>query len=285
MSSEIPARAVSIVVVTYNSERVIAGALDAMPAGCQVICVDNGSADKTVEIASRYPVEILTGGNRGYGTACNAGARAASGEFVLMMNPDVILKADTIANLLSAAERYESDVFFPLVEDAGGRITFRDYNRIEGRRNRPRKLGRAGPVGDCCTRFVEGSIFMIRRSLFEQIGGFDPKIFLYYEDDDLSIRLLEQKKPMVLVFAARATHLVSASSPPTFDDIARRSAAKKISQYYIREKYNLARHPWIDGIFQCANLARSVVAVDRVGLAFAWGRLKGITHVIRARPS
>ncbi len=272
---------VSIVIVTYNSESVVASLLESIPRGHEIICVDNGSRDKTLTIVSRYPARIVKQANVGYGRACNVGAKEASGEFVLIMNPDVILRADTIANLRRAAEAYGSDVFFPLVEDGDGHLTFRDYNRIEGRGRRTPRAKRVLPSGDCCTRFVDGCIFMIRKDLFEEIGGFDPNIFLYYEDDDLSFRLLAGQRPLVLVESARATHLVSRSSRPTFKGAARMSTAKKVSKYYIARKYGLRRSPWVEGAFEVANLILAALTFSPTRIGSAYGRLRGVAKVIR----
>jgi hypothetical protein len=84
-----------------------------------------------------------------------------------------------------------------------------------------------------------------------------------------------------LVESARATHLISRSSPATFDDVARRSAAKMISKYYFARKYALRHFPWIDGAFQVANLIGAAVALNKTKIASAYGRLRGIARVVR----
>ena len=78
---------VTVVIVTHNSEAVIAGALDSIPRGCAIVCVDNGSEDRTCELVSQYPLQLIRNGNIGFGGACNRGAEAAETEYLLFPQP------------------------------------------------------------------------------------------------------------------------------------------------------------------------------------------------------
>jgi N-acetylglucosaminyl-diphospho-decaprenol L-rhamnosyltransferase len=62
---------------------------------------------------------------------------------------------------------------------------------------------------------LSGAAMMVRRAAFEAVGGFDPRIFLYYGDDDLSLRLRAGQGPLVFVPSAVVTHFSGQSSPPS----------------------------------------------------------------------
>lgn len=271
---------VTVIIVSHDSEAVIAGALDSIPGECRVICVDNDSHDRTREIVSRYPARLLRRTNIGFGRACNLAAEEATTEFLLFLNPDVRLAANAVDRLTDAARRYGGDaVFAPLVEDATGQTQFRDTSRIE-RWHEPGRPVRAAPVGDCCTGFVDGSVFLVRRETFLGVGGFDPNIFLYYEDDDLSWRLRLARIPMIHVNTARATHLLSSSSPATASNLMFRARARKISEYYVRTKYDRRTRPLLDGLHQLVNTLWYAATFNRPRLLAAIGRLAGVAEVL-----
>ena len=103
-------RDVLVVVVAYNSEAVLAdclGSLAAQLPGAEVLVVDNGSTDRTLEIAGRWPdVRVIAGhGNVGFGGGVDRGAAAATRELLLVVNPD----AAVVAADAAALERLSRD--------------------------------------------------------------------------------------------------------------------------------------------------------------------------------
>jgi GT2 family glycosyltransferase len=275
---------VTVVVVTYNSAGVVANALESLPPESRVICVDNGSSDDTLSVLTRYPVEIVRNReNIGYGRACNQGAALARSNLLLMMNPDVVLRPDTVTALLAASERYpDGSVYLPCVEDANGGLVFRDQSRIDAWAPEVLQRARVAPAGDCCTRFAEGSVFMIRRDAFDRVGGFDPAIFLYYEDDDLSFRLVRNGDPIIFVRDARARHLISQSSPAaTLAEVARRTTAKKVSEYYVRAKHGLPRARSADAVSQVGRMVGGACRFDFRAVVESYGRLRAVLRLVR----
>src|SRR5438128_411258 len=85
---------VGIVIVTHNSEAEIGPCLDAaMATDAQVLVVDNASTDATLEqVRRRGAAVIANSANRGFAAAVNEGIRAITGDFILLLNPDAILK-------------------------------------------------------------------------------------------------------------------------------------------------------------------------------------------------
>jgi GT2 family glycosyltransferase len=104
MASDQPT--VSVIVPNYNYEKTLGACLDAIFAQThrpyEVIVVDDGSTDRSREIAAGYPCRIVDGGgNRGVSAARNLGARTAVGEILFFVDSDVALRADAIANALA----------------------------------------------------------------------------------------------------------------------------------------------------------------------------------------
>ena len=121
--------AISIVIVSYNSGHILGECLSRLPDSAEIIVVDNASSDNSARVAGNYPVRLLTlPQNVGYGCACNRGAEAASGDFILFMNPDVRLESGSIDRLAEAAEHYPgAAAFAPRLLKPDGNIVFQDF--------------------------------------------------------------------------------------------------------------------------------------------------------------
>jgi GT2 family glycosyltransferase len=220
-----PPRA-SVVVVTFNHRDVVPRCLDALretlgPAD-EVIVVDNASADGTADaVAARYPwVRLLRAGhNGGYGAANNLGAGAARGEYLVFLNPDTVplpgwleallagLAPDTpgqpgqpgqerlaTARLLLAGAPDRVDTFGNEVH-ISGITTSRGWDLPATRGAAPEEVAA-----------VSGACFALRRALFQRLGGFDARLFLYFEDTELSLRARLAGCRCVALPGARVLH-------------------------------------------------------------------------------
>lgn len=235
---------ITIVTVSYNSSGVLPGLLASRPENTAVVIVDNGSTDieRTASIASENPsVTLLRNSeNLGFGAACNRGASQVKTDFILFLNPDSVLEAGALEALLSAAQGApEAAAFNPGIFDGKGRQRFRGRSpllaRSEWTRDPPEEDAGEIPV-------LAGSAIFLRRQVFEEVGGFDEAIFLYHEDDDLSLRL-RRIGPLMLVPAAKVTHLAGRSS-------ARSSEIAAIKGFHMGRSrvYAMTKHgrpvPW-----------------------------------------
>ena len=204
---------VTAILVTYNSAAVIGAALASLPAGTPAIVVDNASSDGSADIAEEAGAKILRlGANAGYGVANNAGIEAASTPYVLLLNPDARLRPGCLEILLNAAEeRPDAALLVPTILKADGSAFAKWSTPICAPVFRPQ------PAGDGLRdiAFASGAVVLARRDRFLAIGGFDPAIFLYFEDDDLSRRVLDGGWRILHVPAAMADHTGNTSTPPS----------------------------------------------------------------------
>lgn len=251
-----PAAAITAIVVTHDSAEVLPACLDALAGeGLPALVVDNASTDDSRAIAQARGATVLANArNEGYGRANNRGVAAATTPYVLIVNPDLELRPGAAAALLAAARRYpEAGMLAPRIVEPSGRVFLQPRSLLS-----PPHLNLKGtmtiPDGDACLPFLSGACLLVRRDLFLALGGFDPAIFLFYEDDDLCRRMRNAAHALVHVHAAEAGHGRGRSSPPS---PARRFRARwhlAWSERYIARKYGLPT-PSIIGMIE--NIAKS----------------------------
>ncbi|WP_375484301.1 glycosyltransferase family 2 protein [uncultured Mycobacterium sp.] len=220
-----------VVTVTYSPgphlERFLASLSLATDRPVSVLMADNGSTDGAPQAAvERYPnVRLLdTGGNLGYGTAVNRAIAHLSDadEWVVVANPDVQWGPGSIDALLDAAARWpRAATLGPLIRDPDGGVypsarhlpslVRGGMHAVVGPvwRNNPwstayrqeRLEPTERPVG-----WLSGSCLLVRRAAFEQVGGFDERYFMYFEDVDLGDRLQKAGWQNVYVPSAEVLH-------------------------------------------------------------------------------
>lgn len=216
MSTPTPSAAprVGIVTVSYGSDDVLPGFLDTIPAALDepavTVVVDNlPSRGDASGISRAHGAEYLPlPENPGYGGAMNAGVRALPDgiEWLLLVNPDIELADDSLSTLLARGRSDDTiGAVGPAVLNPDGSV-YPSARAIPSLRT---GIGHAmlGPVwpGNPWTRayrndtdeapvsrdagWLSGSCVLVRRSLFDQIGGFDESYFMYFEDVDLGMRI------------------------------------------------------------------------------------------------
>ena len=196
-------RSVDVSIVTHNSAAHLATLLASLaeqaPAGrVRVTFVDNASNDNTVamllDAQVRYhgtfaAFEVLTNSrNVGFGAAHNRAIAEGDARFVLILNPDTQLQANCLARLLLTAETDDP------------RIAAWEPRQIPY--EHPKKYD---PV-TMTTTWCSAAALLMRRSAFEEVGGFDARFFLYCEDVDLSWRLRRKEWRLRYVPSACVRH-------------------------------------------------------------------------------
>ena len=148
--------------------------------------------------------------NLGFGRACNQGAAQADTEFLFFVNPDAELFPDTLDHLLAAADAHpEASAFNTRIVKGDGSLFFKRRSKLIAK---SLWLGREAAEQDGEVPVLSGGALLVRKTAFEQVSGFDPKIFLFHEDDDLSLRLKDQCGTLRYVFDAQVRHLLGHST-------------------------------------------------------------------------
>lgn len=175
---------ISVVIPVYNEEAAIENTLKALPfgKGIEVIVVDGHSTDKTAEIVSRYPVNVMFS-PRGRALQMNAGASAARGDILLFLHADCVIDAQGLKNL-------EKHIVFNFV---GGCFA----HRIDSPRRIYRCIEASGNMRAAVLKIFYGDqAIFVRKDIFERIGGFEPVPL--FEDAIFSKRLRQTGKTIVL---------------------------------------------------------------------------------------
>ena len=229
-----PVNDTAIVIVTYNSALEIGQCLEAaIPTGARILVIDNASQDHTVSVVGKYPVQLIANeSNRGFAGAVNQGVRESEADYVLLLNPDAVLRG--------GIERLRTLCMEPSVGAAAGLLVGGDGKPQAGFtvRKLPTPvslsfevlgLNRVFPRNPVNWRFrcfnlrldgkepisVEqpaGALLMFRRADWETIGGFDERFHpLWFEDVDFCARLKHHGRVILLAPEVLARHTGSHS--------------------------------------------------------------------------
>jgi GT2 family glycosyltransferase len=239
---------VSAVLVTWNSARLLPGCLDALAAQehrpLEVVAVDNGSTDGSLDLLAARGVRTLRNeGNVGFAAANNQGIGATDGEFVLLLNTDVVLAPDYVARLVAALEaderrgsatgkllRGERGPAGEPVLDSTGHVMYRcDWavNRGQGEVDDGIAYSRPEEVFGVCAAAA-----LYRRTMLDDVAPdgevLDARFFAYVEDVDLDWRARLRGWRAWYEPAATALHLRSASGARRSAGIQRRILANRL---------------------------------------------------------
>ena len=190
----------SLVIVSYNNraeiEACLRSALRSLGQADELILVDNASSDGTAELAeSSFPglCILRPGNNLGFGAGSNLGALHAQGEYLAFLNPDTTVEPGWLEALLSAlqddpqAGMAASKILLlddpQRINTCGNEMHISGLTLCRGMGQPEHSFSNLEQVSA-----VSGAAFMMRRELFETLGGFDENFFMYMEDTDLSLR-------------------------------------------------------------------------------------------------
>lgn len=230
---------VTVITVAYNSMRVLGAMLSSVPKGNAIVILDNASSDIAAlrQLADDTGASLIESTvNEGFGVACNKGAAASSSEFLLFLNPDAILTPETIGNLVAAADKYTNATGFnPRIIGDAGKPFFKRKSHLLPRRE---WMPRGWPSADCEVSVLSGAAMFVRKKDFDALGGFDPNIFLFHEDDDLALRLREIG-PLMFVRDAIVRHIGGSSSIRSAEVAALKAWHMGHSRVYAARKHKM----------------------------------------------
>jgi GT2 family glycosyltransferase len=210
------APAVSAVVLAYSEEpwleRCVFALLDSKGVEVEIVLVDNGCTDGAVDRLVSTPgvTVVRPGENLGFAGGCNAGAAVAWGEFLALINGDLIVEPDALAELVAFAAKPELGVAQPSIRLSD------DPSRLNSDGNEVHFLGFSwcGSFGEPAAKrtvprpitSAMGAAMVLRRSLWEELGGFESRYFAYHEDVELCRRCWHRGLELVNVPSAVAVH-------------------------------------------------------------------------------
>lgn len=198
----------SIITVNYRGWKPLARCLDSLEClneanfSSEIIVVDNASDDgQFTDFKLKYPDVhfVENSGNHGFANGNNVGADAAKGEFLLFLNPDTSASVEPLEEMLKTAAKHPdySIISCKQVNDAGqddkacgyflspttisalSRALYRTFNKKELARTQCTNSGTIFPD------WISGSLVLIKKEKFNQLGGWNEDYWIYYEDSDI----------------------------------------------------------------------------------------------------
>ena len=242
----------SIIIINYNTSKYTINCIESIvntisdSINYEIILVDNCSEITDLQnleeqIKKHNRLKLIKNPiNSGFGGGNTVGSSEAKGKFLAFVNNDTILQNDCFSILIDAMESNpqsfkENGDFLPTIDhftSPNKELFGRDFLEfINPKRYPKRKHIYTKPQRG---QFVSGSFMVIRKEDFDNIGGFDTKIFLYQEETDICKRLLKINKYAYLIPEAKFIHFHGAS---TKKSIAIKTELKLSTLYVIKKHY------------------------------------------------
>ncbi|MGV3580938.1 MAG: glycosyltransferase family 2 protein [Methylophilus sp.] len=211
--------ALSVVIVNYNSGSFAVDCIQSLlkqeKVALEIIVVDNASNDNSVsllrETYNESIILIESKNNLGFGKANNLGVSHAKGKNLLLLNPDTVLNSPLdLHRLLYFLDSHpEMGMVGPQIEEPRkGKYVLPRY-RYPGSKNLKYSDVFQKLPGEIA--WILGASMLIKRSVYDEISGFDPDYFLYGEDADICLRLRKHGYQIGYCDSVKITHVSGAS--------------------------------------------------------------------------
>lgn len=245
---------VSIILVNYNGAQVVIDCLRSIQNMLQivpyeVIVVDNASTDDSANcIETTFPAVqlIRQNQNRGFGAGNNLGAKIAKGKYLFLLNTDTLLICDVLPQLVELMEQNPAiGIVGPqlLNSDKSLQIStarsigiWGEYQTLKQqldyqKQDRERIAQEFMAMHEADV--IIGAALFIRKSLFEDLSGFDENFFMYFEESDLCERARSQGWKIIYTPSTSLIHLGGYSVKKTADRL--RLEYRKSQLYYYKK--------------------------------------------------
>lgn len=240
----------SVIIVNYASKHYLAACVSSIydkigRDNLEIIIVNNDYREN-LDFLGQYQnlIVVNLANNIGFGAANNIGVKKATGNYILFLNPDIIIEMADIDAVLGKIEQdRQIGIMGVKVLDMDKNIQKwsigqEDINlKSLIKENLPIFKNKQLAINNADLSWVSGAAFIMSKQLFLQTGGFDEKFFLYYEDVDLCRRIKKQGKKIKVSSEMIVTHFGGGSH----NDKNKQKADYFLSQdYYFKKHFGLS---------------------------------------------
>jgi GT2 family glycosyltransferase len=237
----------SIIIVNYRSRNYLNQCLrsiekhikkDPFAKMFEVILVNNDKESLFLKENFNFPVKIIQQNiNRGFGASNNIGAEEATGSYLFFLNPDTLLSGSGLWKMLEYAKEKRLGAIGPkiiLAEEnrpqpwTCGKKTNLWKILFKNTLNKPWNRKKITPVD-----WLSGTALLLERTSFKKVGGFDEKFFMYFEDQDLCLRLKKIGKKNMFYPLYQIIH---------FDGKSWKEKKEKKASFYASQDYFFSKH-------------------------------------------
>jgi len=227
----------TIIIVSFNSSKIISSCLEKIAfSKHRVVVVDNASSDNTVEVIKKsfpHTEVIKLDKNIGYGRANNVALRTVTSKYAMILNPDAFIAEDDIEKMLHFLDKNE-DVAL------SGPLLLSNYPASQQDIDDQLKVVDGNLIEKCSdyfsVKYIIGAVLFMRMSVFNKIGFFDEEIFLYYEDDEISHRVVKNGYKAAIFAGISGYHIGHGSSGTKLRGIYKRFWHRAFSKLNWKKK-------------------------------------------------
>ena len=205
----------SIVIVTYKSEAVVHDCINSIGDDIEIVVIENSNDIKFKEnLEKKYSNVscVISLKNLGMGSGNNLGIKKVKNDFILILNPDVILQNSTIDELINASKKiFSYAILAPMSSD----INFPNFKILNPQKKtadfkEPQKV-----------RSVDGFAMLLNKKKLDKIffnEYFDESFFMYLENDDLCKRVIDAQEDIYIIPASKIKHLGGKAVDSKYDN-------------------------------------------------------------------
>jgi GT2 family glycosyltransferase len=236
----------------------------------EIILVDNASTDGSVEIIRNTftTVKIIQNSvNKGYAYAVNRGIEAASGEYLLILNSDIMFTNNCLLPLINYIKEnprtgivgpqliYPNGILqrsygsIPSLSQAFLDVFFIRFIWVQIKNLLKKRLGYNFDLNSKSVSYIDGASMLIRREVVQEIGYFDERFFFYAEDADFCFRAHKKKWDIMFIPQSQIIHRRGASSVKR-EQISFSIQLVKANLQFIEKHYNKI-NLWIYKLLTC----------------------------------
>ena len=200
----------SIVIVTLRSEKVIDRCISSINKNLPIIVVENSDNLKFknyLENNYKNVQCILSKENLGTGTGYNIGIKFSKTDYVYVINPDITLEVNALDEIFLASKKLDD---FSILSPISSDVNFPNYGMIEEKKNYEEKNS---PFK---VKYVDGFSMLLNKNKFENNNYFDESFFMYWENNDICIRVINDGGSVFIVPKAKIKHLGAKAVDPKF---------------------------------------------------------------------
>lgn len=246
---------ITVLIVSYNTREILSNCLEALflnttDMAMEVFVVDNDSHDQSAAMVSeRFPEVHLIANrqNLGFAAANNQAFTRASGEYIILLNPDAYVGPSSISNAVRFMESH------PDCGLCGGKIISPEGRLEPSARRFPSPLSKLLTLSGLSWRFstspilnrhefggfahdrplevdwVPGTFTIVRKTMLDAIGPFDERFYIYYEETDLCLRAKKAGWKVFFIPDAEVMHIGGASSKTRKDKTFDKAGSQVLS--------------------------------------------------------
>jgi N-acetylglucosaminyl-diphospho-decaprenol L-rhamnosyltransferase len=187
----------TVVLPTYFPGDEIFDNIKSIPKNIKILVVDNSFDDRLLHKISKFSNCVYFNiGDVGLGKTFNFALEKIETDYMLLTQPDVVLRENCLSNLILGMQKYPTaGMVVPIVYDLGNYSQYDFYDLKYSKKNKKFNQDKLKnkiniePVGDFCVDAVNATTMLIRTEVMKKIGGWDSKIYVYLEDIDICLRL------------------------------------------------------------------------------------------------